>query len=158
MTLAQALVADLESEDPQKCLDAAVALGRCGEETAVERLVAVLDDRYKADIHASVIEALGRIGNGASVERLQRCLEDESCEDEACGPLGYCGASPRCRLFRTPSFCAEGRSEDGVAWCEVFHDNGFSRTTCRATRPAACPRAPAGRWKTARLACQPPPS
>ena len=76
------LVARLRDEDVDVCIDAAAALGRLGDPSAVAPLVESLRKDPDGEVHAAVAEALGRIGGDEAVEALVELLGADSESDD----------------------------------------------------------------------------
>ncbi len=72
-----ALLRELSNPEAEVRYEAAGACGELEEESAVPRLIELIDD-FDTDVQMAAIQALGKIGNLEAKECLQQCLENEN--------------------------------------------------------------------------------
>ncbi|MCK5640022.1 MAG: HEAT repeat domain-containing protein [Gammaproteobacteria bacterium] len=71
------LVARLQDEDIDVCIDAVDALGKLGDKTCVEPLLESLRNDPNSDIKTSIVEALGRLGGEDVIPFLLQIVKSE---------------------------------------------------------------------------------
>jgi len=69
----------LQNDNKEIRIATIAALGKCGDETAMHQLIALLRDP-DADIRAAAAEALGAMANPRSLEFVKQAMNNESDE------------------------------------------------------------------------------